>query len=43
MFSLETLRISESFEGLNSSLAQLAVDLFLHKDPCKLLDLTLTA
>jgi len=37
-FSLQTQRLAESFEDLNSSLAQLAADIFPHKDMGKLLD-----
>jgi len=34
-FSLQTRRLAESFEGLNSSLALTALEIFLCKDTCK--------
>jgi len=37
-FSLQTQKLAESFEGLNSSLAQSAAEIFPCKDMCKLLD-----
>ena len=38
-FSLQTWRLAESFESLNSSLAQLVKGLRSYQDTCKLLDL----
>jgi len=40
-FSLKTWRLAESFEGLNSSLAQLSAEIFPRKNMCKLLDFSL--
>jgi len=40
-FSLQTWRLAESFEGLNSSLVLLALELSSHKDTSKLLDFRL--
>ena len=37
-FSLQSRGLAKSFEGLNSSLAQSLVEVFPHKNACKLLD-----
>ena len=41
-FSLQTRRLAESFEDLNSSLPQSSVEIFPHKNMCKLLDMSLS-
>jgi len=40
-FSLQTWRVAKSFEGLNNSLVQSAVEIFPCKNTCKLLDFSL--
>jgi len=37
---MQTQRLAKSFEGLNSSLAQSLVEIFLCKNTCKLLDIS---
>jgi len=42
LFSLQTRRLAESYEGLNSSLAQPLAEIFPPKNTCKLLDFSLS-